>query len=166
MTVIPAVPGSLEMYHTGLVVPDVRAAAEHYTSLLGLQFATFRESTMTVLRDGVQQQADLLVTYTITGPPYLELIEERSGSVWATDALGLNHVGFYAPDLREARARLDAEGFPARVVDVGGDGSPDRFTYHQVEGGLWVELVATTFKAQLADWIERSLALTPSHSAG
>lgn len=157
MTVIPAADGALEMYHTGLVVPDVREAAARYSDLLGLRFATFRETHMTVLLDGVKRQSDMLVTYTVTGPPYLELIEERSGSVWAADALGLNHVGFYAADLRAARDRLEGEGFPGRVQDVGVDGGPDRFTYHPVQGGIWVELVATTFKKQLADWIERSL---------
>jgi catechol 2,3-dioxygenase-like lactoylglutathione lyase family enzyme len=158
MTVIPAQENGLEMYHTGLVVPDVREAATRYADLLGLRFATFRETRMSVLVDGLEKQADLLVTYTVTGPPYLELIEERSGGVWATDALGLSHVGFYAPDLRSACRRLTEAGLPGRVQDVGADGGPDRFTYHPAEGGLWVELVATTFRAQLAAWIERSIA--------
>jgi catechol 2,3-dioxygenase-like lactoylglutathione lyase family enzyme len=146
-----------ELYHTGLVVPDVREAAERYRDLLGLRFATFRESTMNVVVDGAPRQAELLVTYSIDGPPYLELIEERSGGVWAADALGLNHIGFWAPDFLEAARRLTESGLPARVHDDGGDGQPTRFTYHPGDGGVWVELVAPAFHTQLEQWIEASV---------
>jgi hypothetical protein len=46
----------------------------------------------------------------------------------------------------------------ARVHDAGRDGRPARFSYHPFAGGLWIELVHTSFKAQLADWIADTLA--------
>ena len=46
----------------------------------------------------------------------------------------------------------------ARVRDAGRGGGPARFSYHPFAGGLWIELVHTSFKAQLADWIADTLA--------
>ena len=46
----------------------------------------------------------------------------------------------------------------ARVRDADRDGRPARFSYHPFAGGLWIELVHTSFKEQLADWIAGTLA--------
>ncbi len=147
-----------EMYHMGLVVPDVAAAVEQYSDLLGVRFATLRRSTLDVMVDGVRRSPELLVSYSIDGPPHIELIEEKSGQTWAQDCLGLNHIGFWAKDLRAAAARLEAGGMPARVHDVGEDGRPGRFTYHPGLGGVWVELVAPGFALTLENWIAASLS--------
>jgi catechol 2,3-dioxygenase-like lactoylglutathione lyase family enzyme len=157
MTVVPERLDVLQQYHTGLVVPDVREAVERY-SALGLRFADLRVSTMDVVVDGGRRQAELLVTYSIDGPPYLELIEELSGGVWAQEALGLSHIGFWAPDLPQAVERMSALGLPSRVCEVGQDGRLDRFSFHPGDGGLWVELVSTSFRPQLERWLESSLA--------
>jgi len=53
---------------------------------------------------------------------------------------------------------LDESGLVARVRDVDRDGHPARFSYHPFAGGLWIELVHTSFKAQLTDWIADTLA--------
>jgi len=161
VTAIPATGDGAELYHTGIVVPDLGVAAERYADLLGLQFASVRRSVMSVRVDGVVREAELLVTYTMTGPPYLELIEEVSGSVWGTTNLGLNHIGFYAHDLATARRRLEDAGLPARVHDNGTGGDPHRFTYHPMDGGMWVELVTTGFRAELDAWITRSRTAAP-----
>ena len=151
-----------QMYHIGLVVPDVKAASEQYSDLFGLRWRSLRASTLTVKVDGDVRDADLLVTYSIDGPPYFELIEDRSGDTWALDALGLNHIGFWAKDLPAASARLEATGLAARVHDVGPDGRPSRFSYHPGLGGLWVELVAPNFAQTLQDWLDTTLAADPA----
>ena len=145
----------LEIYHVGLVVPDVEQAAADYSDQLGLRFASLRPTVLDVWVDGVRRPADLLVTYSMDGPPYLELIEERSGGVWAADALGLSHIGFWAPDVAAAAEKVAAGGWPLRVRD-GDEAGPRRFTYHPAPGGLWVELVAPSFADTLATWIAAS----------
>jgi hypothetical protein len=45
----------------------------------------------------------------------------------------------------------------ARVHDIGPDGQAARFSYHPSGGGLWIELVHTSFKSQLSDWIAETL---------
>jgi hypothetical protein len=153
------VPGQgLELYHIGLTVPDLGAAMEQYTATLGFTWATIHESTPEVIVDGERRQAEIAVTYSIQGPPYLELVQERRGSIWGANGFALTHVGFWAEDLSAGRRALDESGLAARVSDAGRDGRPARFSYHPFAGGLWIELVHTSFKAQLADWIADTLA--------
>ena len=153
------VPGQgLELYHIGLIVPDLHAAMEQYTATFGFSWATVHESTPEVIVDGERRQAQIAVTYSIQGPPYLELVQERRGSIWGADGLALTHVGFWAEDLGAGRRALDESGLAARVRDADRDGRPARFSYHPFAGGLWIELVHTSFKEQLADWIAGTLA--------
>ena len=153
------VPGQgLELYHIGLIVPDLHAAMAQYTATFGFSWATVHESTPEVMVDGERRQAQIAVTYSIQGPPYLELVQERRGSIWGADGLALTHVGFWAEDLSAGRRALDESGLVARVRDTDRDGRPARFSYHPFAGGLWIELVHTSFKEQLADWIAGTLA--------
>jgi len=146
------------LYHVGLVVPDIEAAVEQYSDLFGLRFASLRHSTLEVRVDGVVRTPELIVSYSMDGPPYVELIEERSGGTWAADALGLSHLGFWAKDLSAMSARLEAAGMAARVRDNGPDGRPARFTYHPGAGGIWVELVAPQFALTLEQWFAHTRA--------
>ncbi|MGH3149554.1 MAG: VOC family protein [Streptosporangiaceae bacterium] len=155
MTLFGAPGQGLELYHIGLTVPDLGAAMEQYTATFGFSWATIHESTPEVIVDGQRRQAEIAVTYSIQGPPYLELVQERRGSIWGADGFALTHVGFWAEDLGAGLRALGETGLAARVHDAG---QPARFSYHPFAGGLWIELVHTSFKAQLADWIADTLA--------
>jgi hypothetical protein len=153
------VPGKgLDLYHIGLVVPDVREAMEQYSTAFGFTWARIHESMQEVIADGERRRAEIAVTYSMQGPPYLELVQERRGSIWGEDGFALSHVGFWAADLGAGKRALDETGLVARVHDAGPDGRPARFSYHPFAGGLWIELVHTSFKSELADWIADTLA--------
>jgi Glyoxalase/Bleomycin resistance protein/Dioxygenase superfamily len=158
MTFFGAPGPGLELYHIGLTVADLGLAMEQYTAVFGFSWATTHESRLEVIVDGERRQAEIAVTYSTQGPPYLELIQDRRGSIWGADGLALTHVGFWAEDLDAGRRALDQTGLVARVRDAGRDGRPARFSYHPFAGGLWIELVHTSFKAELADWIADTLA--------
>jgi hypothetical protein len=158
MTFFGAPGPGLELYHIGLTVPDLGLAMEQYTAAFGFSWATTHESRPEVIVDGERRQAEIAVTYSLQGPPYLELVQERRGSIWGADGLTLTHVGFWAEDLDAGQRGLEASGLAARVRDAGQDGRPARFSYHAFAGGLWIELVHTSFQAQLADWIADTLA--------
>lgn len=152
----------LDFYHVGLVVPDLGIAMRTYTELFGFGWARVGPPrTHHVVVDGVRRDAEIVVTYSLQGPPHLELIEERTGGIWAAEGSGLNHVGFWAPDLGEAVRRFTDAGFPARVHDAVSDdeavpAAPTRFSYHAMAGGFWVELVGVGFRPQLEAWIASS----------
>jgi catechol 2,3-dioxygenase-like lactoylglutathione lyase family enzyme len=142
-------PAGLDMYHVGVVVPDVRAAMDRYSEALGVTWSAVGDSRFDVLVDGRRQEARIAATYSLEGPPYLELVEERSGGVWAAEALGLQHVGFWTDDLEGTMARFDGAGMPGRVRHLPAEGKPALFSYHDGGAGLWWELVSTAFRPRL-----------------
>jgi hypothetical protein len=142
-------PAGLDMYHVGLVVPDVGAAMTQYGEALGFTWSAVGDTTLDVLVDGEARQARIAATYSLEGPPYLELVEERSGAVWAAGALGLQHVGLWTDDLEGSVTRLDAAGLPGRVRHLPREGQPALFSYHDGGLGLWWELVSTAFRPRL-----------------
>jgi catechol 2,3-dioxygenase-like lactoylglutathione lyase family enzyme len=137
------------MYHVGIVVPDVRAAMSRYTDALGFTWSRVGDTVLDVLVDGRVREARIAATYSMEGPPYLELVEELSGGVWAAGALGLQHVGLWTDDLEGSISRLDAAGLPGRVRHVPAEGAPALFSYHDGGAGLWWELVSTAFRPRL-----------------
>jgi catechol 2,3-dioxygenase-like lactoylglutathione lyase family enzyme len=142
-------PAGLDLYHVGLVVPDVRAAMARYSDALGFTWSPVGDSTFDVLVDGRRTEARVAATYSMEGPPYLELVEELSGGIWAIGALGLQHVGFWADDLEGAITRFDAAGLPGRVRHLPQEGQPTMFSYHDGGAGLWWELVSPAFRPRL-----------------
>ena len=151
MTWFGTPPAGLDMYHVGVVVPDVRAAMTRYGDALGFSWSRIGDSTFDVLVDGRRQEARIAATYSLEGPPYLELVEERSGGVWAAGALGLQHVGLWTDDLEGSIARFDRAGLPGRVRHLPVEGKPALFSYHDGGAGLWWELVSTAFRPRLEE---------------
>jgi hypothetical protein len=142
-------PGGLDAYHVGVVVPDVHAAMEQYAQALGFTFSAVGDTTLDVLVDGQPRRARIAATYSLEGPPYLELVEELSGGVWAAGALGLQHVGLWTDDLEGSVRRLEDAGLAGRVRHAPPEGSPVLFSYHSGGPGLWWELVSTAFRPRL-----------------
>ena len=153
MTIIPNDAQNSAMYHVGLVVPDLHATAAQYTELFGLQWATPRETALPVIVHGERVAPELLVTYSLNGPPFMELMQELSGDVWAADALRLDHIGFWTPDLDAAVAEFERRGLESVVREAP---ERDRFSFHRSAGGPWLELVATSFGDQLSAWQDAS----------
>src|ERR1700738_1733413 len=145
-------PKGVDFYHIGVTVPDVHAAMDRYSAAFGFTWARLHERSVRVIVDGTPRGAEIAVTYSLEGPPYLELVQERGGSVWGADGFALTHAGFWAEDLEAAKRRLDESGLIARVHADTSGGGPMRFSYHQFATGLLIELVTTTLNAELAHW--------------
>jgi methylmalonyl-CoA/ethylmalonyl-CoA epimerase len=158
MTLLGGAGLGLPMYHVGLVVPDVRAAMEQYSDTLGLTWASLRETKLKVVVDGQRRVGELAVTYSLEGPPHLELIQERGGSVWGADGLNLTHIGFWAADLEAAKRRLEESGLASAAYEHDGEGRLGRFSFHASGGGVWLELVRTTFQDDLDRWFAATRA--------
>jgi len=153
VTIIPNDPANSAMYHVGLVVADLEETAAQYTDLFGMEWATPRRTTLPVIVDGERVEPELIVSYSVNGPPYIELMQELSGDVWAADALRLDHIGFWTPDLDAAVAQFKQRGLPSVVREVA---ERNRFSFHRSGGGTWLELVASSFEAQLTAWQQAS----------
>ncbi len=145
--------GDLELYHSAVVVDDIHAAVELYRTAAGLEFTEVKDLAITLTVDGELRDTEFFAVYSRGGPPYLELIQDRSGGVWGRSGLELRHLGFFVPDVAAAVLRFEAQNCTARVVFPG---SPPRIVFVQTPGGTWIELLGPDARSSFARWQETS----------
>lgn len=112
-------------YHMTMVVDDVPAAMADLSRLFGLQWAAL--------------QGGGLFTYSLQGPPYLELLKRRDGTIF--DTAGLHHMGLWVDDLNAEAARLEAEGCEPELVNRDEAGNVQPGCFFRTRDGMRVELV-------------------------
>jgi catechol 2,3-dioxygenase-like lactoylglutathione lyase family enzyme len=148
-----------EMFHVGIVVPDIEAARTHFSELLGVEWGPLMEQDIDV-RDATGN--NLIVPNRIcysTSAPYLELIEEVPGTTWVCNShSNLHHIGFFADALAVSSGQLEAVACPLELMGGHGDGPPAAFAYHRDPLGIRVELV----DAEMRPAIESVLAQPPA----
>ena len=112
-------------YHVTMIVDDVEATMADLTRLFGLRWAAL--------------QFDGLFTYSLQGPPYIELLKRRDGTIF--DTAGLHHVGLWVDDVNAEAARLEAEGCEPELVNRDDDGNVLPGCFFRTRDGMCVELV-------------------------
>jgi catechol 2,3-dioxygenase-like lactoylglutathione lyase family enzyme len=138
--------------HTALTVPDLEDAMAAYGAALGLTWATPQSWTMHIRTDAGDVETPLRFTYSVQGPPHLELIAGEPGTVWAP-TLGVHHVGVWTDALAGDAAELEASGIPIEAAGIDRSGnSPFGFTYHRSSDGFRVELVDEASRPAFERW--------------
>jgi catechol 2,3-dioxygenase-like lactoylglutathione lyase family enzyme len=143
------------LFHVGVRVPDLAAAATELGEGLGVTWAEVRESEAQQLwtpKHGAQEHR-LKYTYSTEGPQHIELLEGAAGSLWdGNDRPGAHHVGIWVDDVGGETERLVESGWTL----VGAHRSPaDRygiFSYLQPPGALIVELVDRAVLPHFETW--------------
>lgn len=126
-------------YHFGLVVENLEQARAELTAALGLSWARDQCRSVCIEWAGVAQALDMAYAYTVEGPPYLEIIEQRPGSLY--DKLGLHHIGLWSDDPAGESSRLAGLAWPRESVGLAPDGTWAGALYHRGTSGLRVEVV-------------------------
>lgn len=152
------------LYHTGIIVNDVDAAAATLTRTMGYEWTKPAEGNdrPVVYADGTEDTLRLRFSYSINAP-HLELVQAVPNTPWATTERAIHHLGYWVDDLAAASAGLTKAGLPLIVAARDEDGSsPVRFAYHQTEDGLFIELVERTiFGKPFQEWLDTSERFTP-----
>jgi hypothetical protein len=125
-------------FHVGLVVADLETGMDQLARALGLSWARVQRRTIVMEAPGEPVGVDVAYVYSLNGPPYLELIEQRPGTVFAQP--GLHHLGLWTNDPHGESDRLGDLGCPRETVIVGPDGNWAGGLFHTVDA-LRVELV-------------------------
>lgn len=125
-------------YHVGIIVPEIDSAMEQVTAALGATWGRVQRRDVTLESPDGPVPVEVCFVYSLTGPPFLELIEQRPGTVFET--LGLHHLGVWAETASDESARLDGLGWPRETVSLLPDGSWGGGLYHTGAGSLRVEL--------------------------
>ena len=88
------------LFHVGILVPDLDEAVARFTEVLGLSFNEPAVAHVDRFEQGTSVEAlDLRISWSAQGPPYLELLESQDNSgLYGHHHEGLHHVGLWEPD--------------------------------------------------------------------
>jgi len=152
-------PASYEnLYHMGIVVPELAPAMSEMSEQLGLTWAPARAFPVNIREGGELRSYDVLATYSREGPPYFELIEAIGESVWAPAMAdgGLHHIGVLAADPLAEIARLEEAGFEVEVQAVTPEGVVTGPTYLLNRYGVRVEVNGEAARDMVLEWVAAS----------
>ncbi|ADU00354.1 MULTISPECIES: VOC family protein [Mycolicibacterium] len=111
------------VYHVGHVVPELVSAMESLADAMQITWAPpFEMRSGFVRPDGSADDQIVRLAFSMSGPPYLELIEvvPAADSIFAEPTLGgMHHVGYYAQRWRDDAARLQDEGWELERTGAG-----------------------------------------------
>jgi hypothetical protein len=146
-----------EMYHVGIVVPDIESACVRLTSLLGTEWGPIVESdTQTRNGAGEDQVISLRLCYS-TSAPHLELVEEREGTPWVCNEFSnLHHIGFFSDALVGDSQLLTSTACPLEICGREGGMSPHTFAYHRDPLGVRIEYVDAASRPLMTDFLFRA----------
>ncbi len=100
-----------EFSHVGLVVRDWKKTVEYFKSLGIFNIPSAEPQVM----EG--KKAKVIGAHVYLGPLWIEVWQPVSGDTVQqrfldTHGEGINHIGFYVPDIESARAAMTAKGVP------------------------------------------------------
>jgi hypothetical protein len=131
-----------DLFHVGIVVPDLQAAKERFTDLLGLDWGPeVRIDNAMFDADAREIVVPLRMCYSTTAP-YLELIQEQPDSPWVcNEHSNLHHIGYFSDALFDDSGRLTAAQCPLECTGRGENGDRASFAYHRDPLGVRIEYV-------------------------
>jgi catechol 2,3-dioxygenase-like lactoylglutathione lyase family enzyme len=135
--------GLSELYHVGIVVPDMEAALKHFSDLLGIVWGPVIEVDAHDVRDADGNDLSLPTTLCYsTSAPHLELITEVPGTPWVCNEYSnLHHIGFWTDALEADSEHLVTAHCPLELCGREPGRVPAMFTYNRDPLGVRVELV-------------------------
>jgi len=174
-----APPGDLVAYHIGFVVRDLDAVADKYQRLLGVERWRLHElRTARVPFDPRSTDAVLKIAFGRGAGLTFELIQVLEGRTPHLDFVekhgdGVQHIGFWTPDVRTAVQRAVKEGGRITLARLAPNGNaevqlspgssmeaiaaaipPDRLAYVDPGlGGIQLEFVGPAAAEGLRDWM-------------
>lgn len=140
-----------DLFHVGIVVPDLERALDHFGNLLNLSWTPITE--VHHLLAGTTDP----VRYAFSvEPPHLELIQAIPGTIFAfAEGSNLHHIGFWTDGLAHESERLVSHGCPREMIAFGEQAyGTDLFAYHLDEYHVRIELL----DPRMRRGIERAIA--------
>jgi hypothetical protein len=146
--------GAGDLFHLGVVVPDLEAALDGLGGLLGLTWTAVVETPCRQQRPDRVEEYVMRVAYSMGAAPHLEVIEAIPDSLFALqpDRNRLHHFGVWVDDVAAESARLEAAGMP-RVSALLRDGGPPEIAFHARPDGERLELCASNLRPGFTAWI-------------
>ena len=143
-----------DLFHVGVLVPDLAAAMDEMGRSHGLTFAKVQDRPMRIwMPDRGVVTYQLALTYSCDGPVHVELMQGEEGSPWHTAThRGLHHFGVWADDIGAEVDRLVADGWTIELAAGTPDERYGRFAYLRSPAGVLVEPVSRAAKSRFEAW--------------
>jgi len=140
-------------YHVAFLADDLQAAIRYWTDAVGTEFYPAVTSRLRLRKGDAEADADIRLTFSVAGPPWIELIERSAHDPFASSASGtLHHVGIVVQgDPGPAAPEQDADG----TYVVSGAGAELAWFSPPRPGGQRVERVSADYYAQFEGWLAR-----------
>ncbi|OBI37067.1 VOC family protein [Mycobacterium colombiense] len=147
-----------DCYHTGLVVPDMDAAAQSLTRAAGYTWTQPIEAPLSVTTDDGDREVPFKFVYSIEAP-HLELIQEVPGTIWTASPHGAaHHLGYWTDDLAATAAALEHAGYRLEARPSGEE--LKMFAYYLDPFGVRIEIVERGLFPNWSDFLEMMKAST------
>jgi catechol 2,3-dioxygenase-like lactoylglutathione lyase family enzyme len=138
-----------DLYHTGIVVPDLDAAMARLSALAGYRWITPLSYTLPFRTAAGTHEFTSTFVYSLQSP-HLELIQEVPGSLWvAAPRNSIHHLGYFTDDLAETAEALERDGFTFEATADVSDSDLSLFAYYIDSFGTRIEIVD---RALFPDW--------------
>ena len=130
-----------DLYHTGIVVPDLDTAMARLSALAGYRWINPLNYTLPFRTATGTRELTSTVVYSVQAP-HVELLQEVAGSPWtAAPGNSVHHLGYFTDDLAESARALEDNGF---TFEATADFAPPGlalFAYYVDEFGTRIEIV-------------------------
>lgn len=142
--IYPAQAQGVPFYHVCFVVPDLEAAMADLAQAVGCRW---HEPW-----DGRHGDSALRATFSLIGPPYIELVTGGPDGPWdASRGARFDHLGYWTSSLPTSALRLSQSGFPEEFTGCP-FGRP--FTGHHIPSiGARIELFDATAQPYFIDTV-------------
>jgi hypothetical protein len=130
-----------DLYHTGIIVPDLDAAMARLSALAGYRWITPLSYTLPFRTATGSRELTSTIVYSVQSP-HVELLQEVPGSPWtAAPGNSVHHLGYFTDNLADTAQMLEHNGFTFEMTaDVPGQDLA-LFAYYVDAFGTRIEIV-------------------------
>jgi catechol 2,3-dioxygenase-like lactoylglutathione lyase family enzyme len=144
------------LFHVGILVPDMAEATERFAQVLGLTFKEPAIARVDRFEQGSKVEVlDLRITWSVEGPPYLELLESQDNEgLYGRAQEGLHHVGLWEPDPEALMKRLQGLGLRNEATQYApDDGILATYTAPREMYGTRLEFIEGSRRPGMEAWL-------------
>jgi catechol 2,3-dioxygenase-like lactoylglutathione lyase family enzyme len=149
-----------DLYHTGIIVPDLDAAMARLSALAGYRWITPLSYTLPFRTATGTRELTSTIVYSVQSP-HVELLQEVPGSPWtAAPGNSVHHLGYFTDDLVDTAELLESNGFTFEMTaDVPGQDLA-LFAYYVDPFGTRIEIVDRALFPDFSAFVQ-SMAAQP-----
>jgi catechol 2,3-dioxygenase-like lactoylglutathione lyase family enzyme len=149
-----------DLYHTGIIVPNLDAAMARLSALAGYRWITPLSYTLPFRTATGTRELTSTIVYSVQRP-HVELLQEVPGSLWtAAPGNSVHHLGYFTDDLADTAELLESNGFTFEMTaDVPGQDLA-LFAYYVDPFGTRIEIVDRALFPDFSAFVQ-SMAAQP-----